>query len=281
LRSSLNEIIIAFIGGKMHRSLIFIFGPKNSRFVSLASQFPPEQYRVNVIPSEIELMERLLTEPVKMLVLSIAANCETGADLLIKVRSAFSELPILVMAEKPCLETALVALRCRAQDYLAITTRFDDILQRVQDVLAENHKEAVRREILGQMQSLLDQYRAVSSEYPAPAGRLVAAQMYKERALVQCGPYVTNPVTHEVFARDRQAALSPSEFSYWMALVRHEPDPISHKTLVMEAQGYDCSSLEAMSLARWHIHGLRKTFTSSLGNDPIRTIRGIGYCVIY
>ena len=137
--------------------------------------------------------------------------------------------------------------------------------------------------ILDQMQAILDNFRAIN---PAHASRQPFAGGVKEERVLpdpclQRGDFSANLTTHELFWKGKPIDLSPAEFSYWVALLRHEPNVITHKALVMEAQGYDLAGREAMNLARWHIHMLRqslhKVLEKELGDDPIQTIRGVGY----
>ncbi len=67
-------------------------------------------------------------------------------------------------------------------------------------------------------------------------------------------------------------------FDYLGTLLRHAPKAVPYKTLVKESQGYDVAMAEAIELARWRIHELRKMIEA----DPQRpryilTVRGTGY----
>jgi two-component system response regulator MtrA len=87
--------------------------------------------------------------------------------------------------------------------------------------------------------------------------------------------------TRHVLLDKQLVSLPPSAFDFLVTLMRHVPDPVSHKALVKESQGYDLSQIEACEITRWQIHELRK----ALEKDPhkpglIITVRDVGYRLV-
>jgi two-component system response regulator QseB len=92
--------------------------------------------------------------------------------------------------------------------------------------------------------------------------------------LITFGPLVLNPATHELFCLERPVRLSLREFSLLSILLERPGTTVSREQLEERLYGWneevDSNTIEV------HIHNLRK----KLGQDLIRTIRGVGYLVV-
>ena len=251
-----------------------------------ASMLTDHAYQVTQCAEAGEMLQRLRSEAFDLLILDLCPDCsERSASLLAEVRRARAAQPVLVVTENACLETALDALHYKVQDYLEKSIPDEVLLGRIHEILNELQIETSRKVILDQMQAILDNFRAINPAHASRQPFAGRAGVTKERVLpdpcLQRGDFSANLTTHELFWKGKPIDLSPAEFSYWVVLLRHEPNVITHKALVMEAQGYDLGGREAMNLARWHIHMLRqslhKALEKELGDNPIQTIRGVGY----
>jgi len=95
---------------------------------------------------------------------------------------------------------------------------------------------------------------------------------------LQRGPFVLDLQARLLSLDGQYVPLSPTNFDYLVALVRHAPQPVSYQVLVREAQGYDVSLVEAREMTRWRIHELRKAIEEdSKSQKYLITVRGSGY----
>lgn len=82
----------------------------------------------------------------------------------------------------------------------------------------------------------------------------------------------------EVKVGGKSAELTPTEFEIVRCLFGNSGRAISYRNLVRQAQGYDCSSEEARSLLKVHIHNLRQKI-EPVPERPVHilNVRGFGY----
>jgi DNA-binding response OmpR family regulator len=259
---------------------ILIFNEDTSYLSKIAIKLQGVQYLVTAVDHPAEVLELLQKEQYDLLILDICPFGWEDDSFLDEVRHTSAIIPMVAVTGTPCLETAIYALRYKLYDYLEKSVSLDTLLVRIQEILIESHNNMHNLVILNQMQALLNKYCLEEIKSPILAGSMMPINAELFASSFSRGPYTVNLNTREVICSEKQIKLSPTEFNYWVALLRHEPEIISYKSLVKEAQSYDMSGREAMNLARWHIHVLRKIFESKWGNDPIQTIRGVGYRVL-
>ncbi len=87
-----------------------------------------------------------------------------------------------------------------------------------------------------------------------------------------------NVTRQEVTIDGRNVGLTPTEYKILSVLLRNAGRPLSHRSLVKEALGYDCYLSEAREILKVHIHHLRqKIEPQPRGPRFIRSVRGFGY----
>ena len=121
-----------------------------------------------------------------------------------------------------------------------------------------------------------DDYLTKPFDLDELSARLRALQRRKvDRAssLITHGPLTLNPDTHSVTLENENLHLSRREFALLQKLLDTTGVVISKESLAQTLYGWgediDSNALEV------HIHNLRK----KLGNDFIKTVRGVGYIV--
>jgi DNA-binding response OmpR family regulator len=247
---------------------------------TLVENFQRAQYRVVSAAFPVQVLELLRNDSFDLLILDISSPGMADGRFLAEVRCISNSIPIITITENPCLETALHALRYKAHDYLEKKISFDDLFFRIHEILQESQRGSDRIVILDQMQALIDSLRSSDGKDKLPGGIPVMNIYDGSATSFSRGLYAVNMNTREVTFGEKSVVLSQTELNYWVALLRHEPEVISYKLLVKEAQSYELGEREAVNLARWHIHGLRRIFQTEWGMAPIQTVRGIGYRVI-
>jgi DNA-binding response OmpR family regulator len=92
--------------------------------------------------------------------------------------------------------------------------------------------------------------------------------------LITFGPLTLNPATHELYCQKKQVRLSQREFSLVLLLLDRPGATVSREKLQERLYGWN-EEVESNAI-EVHIHNLRK----KLGQNLIRTIRGVGYLMV-
>jgi DNA-binding response OmpR family regulator len=82
----------------------------------------------------------------------------------------------------------------------------------------------------------------------------------------------------EVRARDKQLALTPTEFRILAHLAKRPGRVVSHGEIFSEVHGYAVTDNEAKDILKVHIWRLRSKLAEAMpGPSPIVNVRGFGY----
>lgn len=205
-----------------------------------------------------------------------------GVELLGEIRKIYPEMAVLILTAHATLETAIEAVRKGARDYLIKPADPQLILDRVKDILAEQHQPHRQREILNQIQGLVSELREISQPGEELAGNVLNVRPPTDPTrFLQSGPFTLDLHARHVMLNDAYISLSPSNFDYLVTLVRHCPNAVTYEVLVRESQGYDLTRNEAREMARWRIHELRKALEVDPKNPQyLITVRGSGYRLV-
>lgn len=244
---------------------------------SLAMILRRAGYNVTTAGDGIEAWQNLQAGAFDLTFLDLKMPGMDGLALLPRIRSLYPDMPVVILTAHATLESAIEAVRQGARDYLLKPFDPVQLLNRVNEILTECQQPRRRREILSEIRHLLSELNSheggkpETADFPAP----------NPTRYLQRGPFTLDLHARYVTLNDRTISLSPTAFDYLVTLVRHSPDPVSYETLVLEAQGYRPTAIEARDIARWRIHELRK----ALEDDPrqpqyIITVRSQGYRLV-
>lgn len=96
--------------------------------------------------------------------------------------------------------------------------------------------------------------------------------------------FLTNgPLTIDIKSRQTKLnnqiiSIPPCAFDFLVTLVRHFPEPVSYKTLVLESRKHLLTQLDTQDLARLNIYLLRRALESDIQRPRyILTVAGYGY----
>ncbi len=170
-----------------------------------------------------------------LLVLDLGLPGQSGLDLLAGLRRKGVDLPVLVITARDSVVDRVKGLDAGADDYLVKPFDLDELSARIRALL--------RRQ----------------------AGRA--------SPVIEHGPLLLNPATHEVYLDGVPVNLSGREFSLLHALLEQPGVPLSRAQLEDRIYGWD--EEVGSNAVEVHIHSLRR----KLGADWIRNVRGVGYRV--
>lgn len=177
----------------------------------------------------------LETDDFACVVLDLGLPRLSGIELLKQLRHANDKTPVLILTARDTVADRVVGLDSGADDYLVKPFDLDELAARIRALL--------RR----------------------AGGRA--------SSVIRHGDVELDPAAHTVCVADKQAELSPREFSLLQELLENAGRVLSRERLEQSLYGWG-EAVESNTV-EVHIHHLRK----KLGTDLIRTIRGVGYMV--
>jgi len=200
-----------------------------------------------------------------------------GLDVLKIIHTSRPNLPVVLFTAQPDLDSAVVALRLGATDYLLKPLQPQVLIERTRAILSHQEKERRKREIQSQIQALQAELRNIESEGESQTVPPIPLGTTGERFLSR-GTLTLDLHTRRVLIEERIVNLPPTAFDYLLVLVRHAPNVVNYQTLVTEAQGYQAEAHEAQELVKWHIHHIRQAIEPDPQNPTyIINVRGSGY----
>jgi DNA-binding response OmpR family regulator len=237
-----------------------------------------ENYRVETIASAEGALECLTSHEYDLMFLDLNMPGMSGIDLLAKVHKQAPHMPVLILTAYAALESAILAVRLGARDYLIKPVEPVEILKRVAELFAESEHPTRKKEIMGQMQDLLTELQKMEGRQTTPTDAAAASSATDPAYVLKKGSFELDLQARHVMLNGQYVQVTGIYFNYLSTLLRYAPKAVEYKALVKESQGYDVEVAEARDLARWRIHELRKIIEA----DPeqpqyILTVRGMGY----
>jgi DNA-binding response OmpR family regulator len=248
---------------------------------SLALILQRAGYGVTTAESAEQVQQYLQAGAYDLVFLDLKMPDINGLELLPQIRTLYPEMPVLILTAHATLDSAIEAVRKGARDYLLKPIDPEQILSRVSEILDEQQHPRRRREIVGEIQSLLNELNQANRSDLSDKTASKSAATIDPARILRRGPFILDLHARYASLSDQLVPLSPTAFDYLATLVRHSPNPVSYETLVMESQGYKTTPVEAREMARWRIHELRKALETDTRNPTyIITVRDVGYRLV-
>jgi DNA-binding response OmpR family regulator len=199
----------------------------------------------------------------------------SGFDLLRYSRQRAPSPKVILMTEQARVETAVLALREGAADYLIQPIDAHLLRQSVARVRQELRAAQRQREILASLEAGLRQLMEI---VPAPAS--VEAEEASSGTSMQfrVGPILLDMDRHVLEVNQQPIDATPTEIEIFYHLCRHPGRVLSPQELMRMLRGYLLKPAEAAEMVRPHISNLRRRLlAASAEADVIATIRSVGY----
>ncbi len=228
-------------------------------------------YRAAEAASGTEALQKIQAESFDLVLLDLNMPGMSGTAVLAAARPHAPNTVFIILTGYATLESAIVALRHWAFDYLFKPSSLREILRVVENGLASRQQRLPPEDPV----ALLERALATLKSVPPEAAPAVSPST--ERFLQ--APGITVDV-HKGLAiiAENAIALTPTELSILTYLMRHQRHVVSAQELGAHLQNVEVSPHEARDLLRAPLHRLRH----KIETDPdhprfIHTFRGRGY----
>lgn len=171
----------------------------------------------------------------ELILLDLGLPRKSGLELLSSLRRKGVATPVLVITARDSVADRVKGLDAGADDYLVKPFDLDELSARIRALMRRH------------------------------AGRA--------SPIIELGPLVLDPATHEVSLNGSPVTLSAREFSLLQALMEQPGVPLSRAQLEERLYGWN-EEVESNTV-EVYIHSLRR----KLGAEWIRNVRGVGYRV--
>jgi len=202
-----------------------------------------EGYQVQTVGSSDLAMELLSQNHFDLMVVDWMLPVISGVDLIKKMRSQGSRVPILMVTAKVQPEDIVTGLEAGADDY--ITKPFDA------NILKARVLALLRRSQLNQSQ--------------------IGSELTKTE--YQLGEIRVDTAAHEVYSKGQQVHLTPSEYKILVEMLQNVGRVLTREFFMSKVQGEDI--IVTGRTIDTHVFALRKKLGDQA--EHIETIRGVGY----
>jgi two-component system OmpR family response regulator len=185
-----------------------------------------------------DALELGTAEPFDMIVLDRMMPKREGLDVLRGLRAAAVTAPILLLTAKGGIADRVDGLDAGADDYLVKPFAFAELVARM---------NALTR-------------RAPASE---------------EVTRLEIGDIVLDLLRRKVTRAGRPVLLQPREFTLLELLMRNAGRPVTRTMFLEQVWGFHFDPMT--NIVESHLSRLRAKLREGFANDPIETLRGLGY----
>lgn len=215
-----------------------------------------------------------------------------GVEVMRRMHAASLDLPVIIITAHPSVESAIVAVRTGAHDYLLKPFNAEELLAAVEEAIASRAAEQRRRHALDTITETLTLLQGTTSAKgvaspeplkPATQSLLEPPDSSHDETVVVCsGHLCLDYDKRQVYFSDEEGVpeeLTEGEMAV-LNLLMSKPDSVfSCRDLAIQALDYESlSEYEAQSIVRPYIFRLRQKLEQDARHPQlIRTVRGRGY----
>jgi DNA-binding response OmpR family regulator len=216
-----------------------------------------------------EALERLASQRFDLVILDLKMPEMDGTEVLQAARPLAPDTVFIILTAYGTLDSARIAIRHGAFDYLLKPSSPQEIVRAVEAGLAQRHRQLARED-------------AVMFLEQALAGLKTTAQTPKTAStperFLHISDVTVDTLRQLVVVRGQPVKLTSTEFDILVYMLRHRGQVVSCRELVASLHGYELAEADARIVVRTHMHRLRH----KLERDPsqpriISIVRGRGY----
>ncbi|MBN1657823.1 MAG: response regulator transcription factor [Anaerolineae bacterium] len=226
-------------------------------------------YRVSVAATGEQALEMIGRQAFALVLLDLHMPGISGTDVLRAARPLAPDTVFVILTAYGTLDTAILAIRNGAFDYLLKPTPVQEIVRVVERALADRQRRHALQDPVALLERALVQLKGEGIQTVSPSA--------PERFL-QESDLAVDTLKQLVVVRGDPVSLTPTEYDLLVYLMRHRRRVVSCRELVREIQGHDLDERDARVVLRTHIYRLRQKIEID-PNEPqmVCTVRGRGY----
>lgn len=237
--------------------------------------------RVGYHPSEAtsgtEALQKLQTESFDLVLLDLNMPGMSGTAVLTEARPHAPNTVFIIITAYATLDSAIVALRHWAFDYLFKPSSVREILRVVENGLASRQQRVPHENPVALLERALATLKNTSADAPADAAPDADADTSTARFLQVPGLTVDIQKGLAIVAEEA-ISLTPTELDILTYLMQHAGQVVSVQELGAHLQDVEMSIHAARDLLRAPLHRLRHKIEADPKNPRfIHTLRGRGY----
>lgn len=196
-----------------------------------------EKYAVDIVGDGEEADRLAKRNNYDLLILDLTLPVLDGFEVLTQVRKNNTNLPIMVLTGRGCLEDRIRALDLGADDYLSKPFEFTELSARIRALLRRGNRSG--------------------------------------DAVLQVEDLVMNRTSRKVRRGSHTVELTPKEFSLLEYLMRNEGQQVTRAMIVEHVWNLSFDTMT--NVVDVYINYLRKKLDADASRRMIHTIRGVGY----
>jgi DNA-binding response OmpR family regulator len=251
------------------RGNILIVDDERATRHTLADLLRREGYRVVEAASGPEALKLLASQGFDLVMLDLKMPEMDGTEVLQAARPLAPDTAFIILTAYGTLDSAMIAIRNGASDYLLKPSSPQEIIRAVEVGLAQRQRVVAREEAVTFLEQALAGLKT-TVQTPTTAST-------SDRFL-HILDVTVDTLRQLVVVRGHPAELTPTEFDILVYLLRHRGQVISCRELVAHLHGYELDEVDARIVIRTHMHRLRHKLERGPSETQIISIvRGRGY----
>jgi two-component system, OmpR family, response regulator len=198
-----------------------------------------------------------------------------GLQILERTRAHTNPPVVIFITGYGSLETAIVALRDGAFDYLLKPFQPSELLACIER--ATNHYAHMQRQaaaihsIVAAADQLVQPITAATEREVAPQERT-----YPADRLLSAGEIVIDRYRHVATFRQQRLHLTPIEYTLLVLLAELQSQVVPYTEIVLRTHQAIVGSTEAQMMLKVHMHNLRR----KIDPEYLINVRGVGYMLV-
>jgi DNA-binding response OmpR family regulator len=253
------------------RARILVVDDDNAVRRTLTELFRRMGYDATEAATGEAALEQIATQALDLVVLDLRLPHMEGTTILQQACKLCPDTVFIILTGYGSLDSAIVAIRHGAFDYLLKPSSTDEIARAVEAGLEERRRRLQHEEPVELLEKALASLRD-STERAQPAA--------PPKRFLQVADVTVDNLRRLVVVRGEPVDLTPTEFDILAYLMLHKDRVVSCRELAGQVRGYDLDERDARVLLRTHIHRLRgKLETGPEAPQVIVTVRGSGYAI--
>ena len=251
-------------------SRILIVDDEPTMTRALARMLDLMGYNATVAASGEKALDMMEHQQFDLVLLDLRMPGMDGLEVLAAAQSLATGTTFVILTAHGSLDSAIVAMRQGAFDYLLKPCSVDEIVATIKRGLEKRQRVRHREKLVGLLKETLDQVRAEENPSTSPPE--------SSPRLLNMGPITLDTQWRAAVVQDELVHLSSTEYETLAFFAQHLDEVVSCSELVQHTHSLDLSEKDARPIIRMHIHRLRQKLEQDPGHPHLlRTVRGVGY----